>query len=104
MFIFKRIMKSMQKTERECDELHDQLQRDREYINAQYMALINAQIEFQDHMKEVSDPFSEYLEGLKEWIDAETRLEKSVELAREAGLPEDKILHNMEEGERFFCS
>ena len=33
---------------------------------------------------------------------AKDALEDSIERAREAGVPEEKIIHNFEEGERFF--
>ena len=35
---------------------------------------------------------------------SELHLKESVKRAREAGVPEDKILHNYEEGEKFFMS
>ena len=36
--------------------------------------------------------------------DSEKRLDESIKRARECGVPEDKIIHNLEEGEIFFMS
>ena len=35
---------------------------------------------------------------------AEKHLQESIKRAREAGVPEDKIIHTYEEGEAFFMS
>lgn len=100
--MFKRIKKFFKRKD-ETDAVRDEIAAAHKMIIEDYNAFINAQIEYQDQVRAALEPFGEYLKKLEK-MTAEERLEDSVIRAREAGLSEDKILHNMEEGERFFCS
>lgn len=75
-----------------------------EQINEQHRKLIDAQIEFQNRVQKTLEPFEEYFNSLENWLKEQDALQDSIIRAREAGVPEDRILHNMEEGEKFFCS
>lgn len=50
-------------------------------------------------LKFLEDIISEDKRLTKEWFDS---LEESIKLARKCGVPEDQILHNLDEVETFF--
>lgn len=59
---------------------------------------------FEEDKSKALEPFGDMLINLEEYFNKQDKLQASIELARAVGVPEDKILHNHEEGEAFFMS
>lgn len=56
-----------------------------------------------DEVQELLDlPIDDFCKKMSEHHEKLDKLEDSIKRAREAGVPEEKIIHNFEEGERFF--
>ena len=84
------------------DPIQAQLEADKKHILDVHNNLTDTIIERQKEISEQLEPYGNYFNSLKEWIDEEDKLAASVQRARDAGVPEERILHNYEEGEKFF--
>lgn len=74
-----------------------------EYVLNKHRAMIDMYKAQEDKIESYRKEMDEWLEELQnKLVNSGMSLEESIELARLAGVPEEKIIHNMEELDKFF--
>lgn len=100
--MFYRLFKNLKRNRQTIEKTSVAIKESQKKVEEDYNNLINQQLERQKAIEEATKGLDDYFSDLTKWFEEQDALDLSVERAREAGVPEHTILHNEEEGERFF--